>query len=143
MGAQDRRKVLEMAQEMRVNYTYYAWVIRVVDGDTFDLDLELGLRMNTENRFRLRGANCPELRGPERDLGRACKQEVERIFAEVGEPLVVRTYKADSFGRWLCDIQIGDTSLARHLIREGWAIPWYGVGSRPQFNLESAYPLHA
>lgn len=45
-------------------YSYNANVIRVIDGDTVDLDIDLGFRARLHNvRCRLIGIDTPESRG--------------------------------------------------------------------------------
>ena len=48
---------------MKLNYTYKAHVDRVVDGDTFDVTVDLGFRITTYQRLRLAGVETPEVRG--------------------------------------------------------------------------------
>lgn len=40
--------------------SYPAQLVRVVDGDTVDLDVDLGFRVHARLRFRLKDINCPE-----------------------------------------------------------------------------------
>ena len=52
-----------MLQSDRPNFSYKATVLRVVDGDTVDAEIDLGFRMKTTQRLRLKGIDTPELRG--------------------------------------------------------------------------------
>lgn len=81
-------------------YTYKAKVIRVVDGDTVYLEVDLGFYLKATMSFRLVGINAPELRDAQ---GPAAKQGLSDLLSAATE-LVVDSYKADSFGRWLCNI---------------------------------------
>lgn len=88
-------------------YTYQARLLHVVDGDTVDLEVDLGFYLRTSLRFRLLGVDTPELRarGPE---GEQAKRFVEDWFSSraTGEwPFTIQTSKTDSFGRWLASIQ--------------------------------------
>lgn len=42
-------------------HIYSAKVLKVIDGDTIDADLDLGFRIHTNVRFRLNGIDTPEL----------------------------------------------------------------------------------
>jgi endonuclease YncB( thermonuclease family) len=86
-----------------LRYTYVAWVDRVIDGDTFVGSADPGLGHQTWNglRFRLRGIDCPELSTL---AGRNARQFVEASLAPVGF-VVIRTYRTDSFGRYLVDLR--------------------------------------
>lgn len=85
-------------------------VRRVVDGDTFDLELESAIDFGFyivdtktfSTRFRLYGFDAVELSSPE---GKAAKVFTEGWFSDAlaHHILRCRTYKADNFGRWLAD----------------------------------------
>lgn len=90
-------------------YTYRARCVKVVDGDTLDVVLDQGMHNTRTERLRLLGVNCPEMRGESRIEGKEAKSWVERlIWNEVynpGEwPLLLRTEKADAFGRYLAHV---------------------------------------
>lgn len=52
-------------------YIYKAFIINVVDGDTFDAIVDMGFKMTTEQRFRVIGMDAPEIHTP------TCKAELE------------------------------------------------------------------
>ncbi|HIE50317.1 MAG TPA: hypothetical protein EYP85_01040 [Armatimonadetes bacterium] len=84
-------------------YRYKATVVRVVDGDTLDVDVDLGFYVRQRMRLRLRGINAPELRGPERARGLEAKAFVAETLSRV--PFVaVRTYKIGKYGRYIADV---------------------------------------
>jgi micrococcal nuclease len=96
-------------------YIYRAECVRVVDGDTLVLRVDLGLRCSVEIEARLHGIDAPELRTPE---GKQAKVFVERLLP--GLPLVVQTFKDQrSFARWVCDVFVGGELLADVLRRAG------------------------
>ncbi len=95
-------------------YTYAAEVIKIVDADTFDLEIDVGFKAKQEHRVRLRGINAPEAGT---SPGRKAKRFVERELAKcvVEKPLfkgaranrplvVVKTYKMGQYGRYTVDI---------------------------------------
>jgi micrococcal nuclease len=87
-------------------YEYTAKVLRVVDGDTLDLDVDLGFRVHLTDRYRLAGIDAPESVGPRAsDAGRAAKVWLERELP-TGTLVRVRTDrdKAEKFGRWLATV---------------------------------------
>ena len=101
-------------------YTYKAEVIRVVDGDTYDLKIDLGFNITVNERFRLRGADAPETWRPstdaEEDHGRQATAAITKLAAAHPNGITVNTYKGDKYGRWLCDLNIGGTDVASFLI---------------------------
>lgn len=110
-------------------YTYeIRRVHRVVDGDTYDLELDLGFYQFGVYRVRLLGVDTPEIYGrnatPE---GQAAKEAVEAWFElhSNGDVLVAKTQKADSFGRWLAYITCScNDDLASHLLYNHFAEPY-------------------
>ncbi len=80
-------------------YTYAAQVARVVDADTLVLDIDVGFKAKMEHKVRLRGINCPE-KGTKK--GGQAKVFVEDCLSEGG--VVIRSYKAGKFGRYIVDL---------------------------------------
>ena len=113
-------------------WTYRARCVHVVDGDTFDLRLDLGFGLEHRRlRVRLLGADTPELRSgtaAERAEGKRVRAFVESwLTASPSEwPLTVTTAKADGFGRWLAGVhRQGDmVSLTETLIANDMAARW-------------------
>jgi micrococcal nuclease len=86
-------------------YQYKAIITNVVDGDTFDMDIDLGFNIHIHERVRLLDVDTPEKFGSEKDLGLIMKQYATNNF--LGKEVVIKSEKAgtaadtDSFGRWL------------------------------------------
>lgn len=83
-------------------YTYAASLLRVVDGDTVELRVDVGFRMYADIVFRLAGIDAPELRAPGLE-GEAARDYLEAQLRAGGE-LTVVTSKPDKYGRWLARI---------------------------------------
>mgnify|MGYP003393032177 CR=1 FL=1 len=120
-------------------WTYQATVARVVDGDTFDATVDVGFYHYTQQRFRLMGYNAPEVHGVEKPMGLQAKNAL--ILALNGDGVILRTFKGDSFGRWLASVEIERGDLVEALITGGWGVRWDGKGERPRFDPSKAYPL--
>jgi micrococcal nuclease len=110
-------------------YSYAATLRRVVDGDTVDFDVDLGFCMTAAIRFRVLGIDTPELRGgtdESKALARDAKAFVEDCLVDA-ERIIIRTEKADSFGRWLAEIdylkpgQTDYSNLSEDLLNAGLA----------------------
>ena len=80
------------------DYTYRATILRVVDGDTCHVEIDLGLDVRVRTTLRLAGINAPEL---PTDAGKAAKVFLDTLLAS-GEVLV-RTVKdrREKYGRYL------------------------------------------
>tara|TARA_R100000306_G_C4278498_1_gene93833 strand:- start:97 stop:426 length:330 start_codon:yes stop_codon:yes gene_type:complete len=104
-------------------YLYTCKVIRVIDGDTVALEVNLGFNISIRERFRLLGIDAPEVRGDTRNEGLASKEFLEQILKKQTN-LTVKTEKnKGSFGRWL-GVLYGDRNLniVRILVENGHAI---------------------
>lgn len=94
----------EKKKRLKDDFVYDAEVIRVVDGDTYDLGIDLGFRLYHEDRFRLMEINTPETRGKERSEGLKVKEYVKNLIE--GKMVVVKTFRKEKFGRYLCEIYL-------------------------------------
>jgi micrococcal nuclease len=84
-------------------YIYKAELIRVVDGDTVDLIVDLGFDTSRKERFRLYGIDAPELRT---EAGKEAKAWLMSVLQPLGF-IYVQTIqlstkaKRDKYGRFL------------------------------------------
>ena len=85
---------------------YYACKIhRVVDGDTFEVTIDLGFEVFVRQTVRLYGVDTPEMGTTE---GRAAKTAVAQWFGDPGQVHRLVSYSAkDKYGRRICDVQHG------------------------------------
>jgi micrococcal nuclease len=112
-------------------YEYRCAVLRVVDGDTVDVDIDLGFGVWLRNeRVRVMGIDTPESRTSddvEKIFGLAAKKRLGEIL---GETAILRTQKPgksdEKFGRILGDFVLGDKTAGVILIEEGHAVPYFG-----------------
>lgn len=106
-----------------MTYEYIGEVFNVVDGDTLDITIDLGLRIITKQRVRLYGVDTPERGQP--GYAEATARLKELVLNKPG--VIARTIKpADKYGRWLASLQIGDLDAASTLIAEGLGVPYFG-----------------
>lgn len=101
---------------MEPAYTYRAICTRVIDGDTFVLTVDLGFRCSVSIEARLRGIDAPERNT---DAGKQATAFVQDVIA--GRPLLIESYRDErSFARWVCEVWVGDDSLAELLRAAGF-----------------------
>ena len=89
-------------------YTYNAKLLRVVDGDTIDVMIDLGFDIQTKKRVRFAGINAPESRTrdlKEKEKGLSAKDRVKCILAE-NETFELRSEELGKYGRVLGSIYI-------------------------------------
>ena len=87
-------------------YEYRGEVVNVVDGDTVDVRIDLGLETYREIRLRLYGINAPERFT---DLGKMATEALRDLFA--GNPeVMVKTFKdrTEKYGRYLAILAAED-----------------------------------
>ena len=116
---------------MQPNYVYAAKLERVVDGDTYELMVDLGCSVWHKLTVRLLGVNTPETRGETREAGLAATTEAERWFRD-HHTLVIELRKepkqrVDAFRRYLALIYGTNfaghqASLAEHLLATHHAV---------------------
>ena len=124
---------------MGPQFIYNADVTRVIDGDTLDLDVDLGFKVHVRVRVRLFGIDTPETYGVKKEsdefkAGMAAKAFVlEWLDGLAGEscaaraPVVIMSHDGKpigqgKYGRWLVDVfpDVGG-SLNEELVRMGHA----------------------
>ena len=92
--------------DVRDTYVRAAKVLRVVDGDTVDLMVDCGFGIHHKIRARLKGVNCPELRGEEREAGVAAREFVFALSLRALDRVFVKTtkYRKGKYGRYLAEV---------------------------------------
>ena len=118
-------------------HTYKCEIIRVIDGDTVDVDIDLGFGVwMHKERVRIHGIDTPESRTRDKEekiYGLAAKEFV-KSFLSVGSDATLQTEKdkTGKFGRILGKFLVYDgvTDSEMHLgdimIREHHAVPYFG-----------------
>jgi micrococcal nuclease len=115
-------------------------ILKVVDGDTIDVVIDLGFDISFTSRVRLAGIDTPESRTTdtrEKILGVEVKEYLKKAL-EGATDIVIRTEKADSsekYGRilgWLfVNKQTG--SLNMELVNKGYAWSYDGGTKKKDF----------
>ena len=108
-------------------------VLKVVDGDTIDVDIDLGFDISYTQRVRLAGIDTPESRTTdkkEKVLGLEVKDRLKKAI-DAATNVVIKTEKPDSsekYGRILGWIFLDDNkvSINQTLIDEGYAWGYMG-----------------
>ena len=116
-------------------YEYRVKVLRVVDGDTVDVDIELGFGVVLANeRVRIMGVDTPESRTSddvEKLFGLASKNRLKDLLGEVA---ILKTQISKDgedmkgkFGRILGDFVAPDGRMITEImIEEGHCVPYFG-----------------
>ncbi len=93
-------------------YEYRGSVIRVVDGDTYDIEIDLGFNTRRTERFRLSGIDTPETWRPsceaEKEHGMKATEFVKRLIEDEYIILTSTKCSAGIYGRYDCSIKLQD-----------------------------------
>ena len=114
-------------------YEYNVSITKVVDGDTVDVDIDLGFGMTyKKQRVRLMGIDTPESRT--RDLveklfGKASKKHLKELLSEGN--ITLRSHDKGKFGRILGELFINDISINQKMIDDHHAVD-YGGGNKAE-----------
>ena len=128
-------------------YEYRVKVIKIVDGDTVDVDIDLGFGIILKDeRVRIMGIDTPESRTRdkvEKAFGLAAKNRVKELLANKSGPILKTQINKDGedmrgkFGRVLGDFTVYDAKidawrpLTELLVEEGHAVAYFG-GSKEE-----------
>lgn len=91
-------------------FRYNAKILRVVDGDTIDVSIDLGFHVYHQQRLRLNGIDAPELNSTveeERIRARESRDFLRSAVEKYGPDIEVTTIKdrREKFGRYLADFK--------------------------------------
>ena len=122
---------------------YDVVVVKVVDGDTIDVDIDLGFGVTLrDERVRIMGIDTPESRTRDKveDLfGEAAKARLAQLMKDGGKLITTEDRKGEDmkgkFGRILGDFKIGDKLVTDILIEEGHAVAYFG-GNKDEIQLK-------
>ena len=120
-------------------------IVKVLDGDTIDVLIDLGFDLFKKERVRIAGVDTPEKRTrdlEEKELGidatNWLKKKLEDTIAGDGDELTIRTELVGGtgkYGRLLGWLYINEDliSLNEQMITEGYAWPYDGGTKKKNF----------
>lgn len=107
-------------------FTYNCKILKVIDGDTVEVLIDLGFDISIKERVRLLGVNTPEIFGADaNEEGLTASAFTKKWFADRPEQAFTytsRKYNArDKYGRSLGTITYQNKeSLNEALLKQGW-----------------------
>ena len=113
-------------------------VVKVVDGDTIDVVIDLGFDLSKKERVRLAGIDTPESRTrdlEEKELGLQAKEHLSTNLSNAKQ-LIISTEKDGKYGRMLGTIYINDdiVSMNQQMIDKGYAWEYDGGTKEKDLN---------
>jgi len=119
---------------------YDVTVVKVVDGDTVDVDIDLGFKIQLKDeRVRIMGIDTPESRTSdkvEKLFGLAAKERLYSLLEKDAKLITTEDKSGEDmkgkFGRILGDFRAADGRLVTEImIEEGHCVPYFG-GSKEE-----------
>jgi len=114
-------------------WTYRARLVRVVDADTLEMEVDLGFQVIKRETLRLAGLDAPELGTAEGRTVRALVLDwMDEVGLAVEWPLLVTTRKTDKYRRYIAVVRDATTArppLNDTLLEGGYAKPWPAKGA--------------
>lgn len=117
-------------------WQFHCTITNCVDGDTWDIAVDVGFDIVVHQRVRVFGMNSPEVRSrdaSERKRGIEAKLRGMELLP-TGSSILIRTIKSghEKYGRYLAEIILPDgRSYADVMISEGHAVAYRGGQREP------------
>ena len=104
-------------------YCYKAKVLKVYDGDTITVALDLGFGISMKTRVRLAGIDAPEIRGGEREEGLKTRDYLRALILHQNVIIETRKDKKGKYGRYIGvvyhqDINVNELLVEKKLAEE-------------------------
>ena len=107
---------------------YFGQVLRVIDGDTFEVLVELGFGVSQKFNVRLDGIDTPETSTTK---GIRAKEYVRDLIE--GKSVILKDAWAEKYGRARAKVELMDgTDLTQFLIEKNIGIEYHG-GKKQKF----------
>lgn len=111
-----------------VGYQRDAVLLRIIDGDTFDVEIDLGWSVRLKERLRLELVDTPEInRKAEKQAGKLVKAHIEELLP-VGTSLVLKSMAYSRTGR--VRGKYGRTMAVVFRATDGWCLNEYLLQER-------------
>ena len=116
-------------------YEYGCQVTRVVDGDTIDVDLDLGFDIIYKCRVRLYGIDTPESRTRNKDekvRGKLAAKFLQDAISN-GKNVILQTQLKDSkgkFGRVLASVVVDEININQQMVTNHLAVRYEGQSKK-------------
>jgi len=114
-------------------YEYNCEILRVVDGDTVDVSIDLGFDISYKSRVRLYGIDTPESRTRDKDEKARGLMSKEYLIDELSKgQVVIKTHKdkKGKFGRVLGEMYVGDRNINLMMVDGFLAVEYKGQSKK-------------
>jgi micrococcal nuclease len=124
-------------------YEYKVTVIKIIDGDTIDVDIDLGFKtILRKQRIRLFGMDTPESRTRDKEEKKRGLLSKNYLTSKcpIGSTIRLRSHGKGKFGRILGEIfeYNKEISINDEMCNEGYAVPYHGQSKEDLAELHQA-----
>ena len=106
-------------------YKYNVKLVKIVDADTIDVDVDLGFGTFRRERLRFARIDAWEMRGTERAKGQLAKAALARHINNAKLFIITHKDKTGKYGRYIADVWVdnGENSICMNdwLVEQGHA----------------------
>ena len=105
-------------------YIYKTQLIRVVDGDTVILDIDLGFEVRSRRVIRMIGIDAPESRGSsdlEKQAAAIAKEKLIEMLDGKQILLCSHKEKTDKYARYLGNLYVDSENINNMMVQKGLA----------------------
>jgi micrococcal nuclease len=109
--------------DLKQKFEFEATVLKVIDGDTIDLDVDLGFKIRKKVRARLARINCAELNSSDtndKEKAVAAKQYLSKLLG-AGAQVFVRSLALDIYGRSIAEVFLNTANVSDLMLDSGLA----------------------
>lgn len=99
-------------------------VLKVIDGDTVKVEIDLGFNLKIEQTVRLYGINAPEIKGESREKGLAATEYLRSLIENSEITLETLKDKKEKYGRYLGKLVKDGIDINQEMVKTGHAIPY-------------------
>lgn len=114
-------------------FHYACEVLKWIDADTLDVDIDLGFEVHLMQRVRVYGLNTPEIHSADMEEKKNAIKALNfaTLLAPLHSKVKIQTHKAEKerekYGRWLADITLENgADFASRMIEEKHGCAYFG-----------------
>lgn len=93
-------------------------IFYAVDGDTLDIELDLGFYVKFKQRFRMLRIDAPERGQP------GYAEATLHLKSYEGRACVIQSTKTDKYGRYLVELTVDGLNINQDMLDLGLAVPY-------------------
>ena len=107
-------------------YEYRCTILRVIDRDTVEVQIDLGFDLSFKSPVRLKGLNAPEATGETKAAGLTAKSYLSGLLPIAGQITIHTDYRRerDKYGRVLGTFWVNGININQAMIDAGHAVPY-------------------